>query len=125
MSGEAGLTTPELQIVNDSSAIGYFNFMTDFAFDRGFQRNGDVRTYVADYSDEVLLVDDLPALVEHLDNLLTSGRMPDEERASIVNVLEALPINTSTPEREDTDRLQIVQTAVSLVLNSPSFTVAW
>jgi len=125
LSGEAGLTTPELQIVNDSSAIGYFNFMTDFAFDRGFENQDPIRTYLADYSDELLLVDDLPALVDHLDMLLTSGRMPDEEIASIINVLEALPINTSTPEREETDRLQIVQTAVSLVLNSPSYTVAW
>ena len=124
-SGEMGLTTPELQIVNDSSAIGYFNFMTDFAFDSGAQLDIENRTYVADYSDELQLVDDIPALVDHLDILLTSGRMPEDERASIVNVLNTLPVNTSTLEREDTDRLQIVQTAVALVLNSPSFAVAW
>ncbi|MEM9054963.1 MAG: DUF1800 family protein, partial [Pseudomonadota bacterium] len=125
LSGEAELTAPELQIVNDSSAIGYFNFMTDFAFDRSGQRDSSLETFKPDYSDELLLVEDLPALVDHLNNLLTGGRMPADERDAIVNVLEPLPINTSTPEREQTDKLQIVQTAVALVLNSSTFAVTW
>lgn len=125
LSGEAELTAPELQIVNDSSAIGYFNFMTDYAFDRAGQRDNSLQTFLPDYSDELLLVEDLPALVGHLDDLLTGGRMSAEERDAIVFVLEPLPINTSTPEREQTDKLQIVQTAVALVLNSPAFAVTW
>ncbi|MEM6898903.1 MAG: DUF1800 family protein [Pseudomonadota bacterium] len=124
-SGVEGLTAPELQLLDDSSSIGYFNFMTDFAFDRSSQRNSDARTYVADYSDELLLVDDLPELVQHLNNLLTGGRMPAEERESVVYVLEALPMDDRTPERWQSDRLEIVQTAVSLVMNSPSFAVVW
>ena len=125
LSGEAGLTTPELQIVNDSSAIGYLNFMTDFAFDRGGQKDNSVRTFLPDYSDELLLADNLPGLVDRLDDLLTGGRMSTEERDAIINVLEPLPIDVSTPEREAADKLQIVQTAVSLVLNSPAFAVTW
>ncbi|MDJ0920850.1 MAG: DUF1800 family protein [Henriciella sp.] len=124
-SGEAGMTAPELQIVDAQSTIGYLNFMTDFAFDRGGQADKDRRTFVADYTEELTMTDDFPALLDHLDLLLTGERMSDDEKTEIINILEAMPINTSTPEREDTDRLQIVQVAVSLVLNSPAFAVTW
>jgi hypothetical protein len=51
--------------------------------------------------------------------------MTDIERDEIVAILDELPINTSEPDREATDRLQKVQVAVTLVLNSPSYTVTW
>lgn len=124
-SGEAGLTAPEMQIINDSSVMGYMNFMSEFAFDRSGQLDESIRTYAADYSTELELVDELPDLVDHLDLLLTNGRMSEQERESILYILEALPVNNSTPELADVDRLQIVQTAVALVLNSPAFSVVW
>lgn len=124
-SGEAGMTAPELQLVDATSAIGHLNFMTDFAFDRGGQPDSSRRTYIADYTDEIAMTDDFPGLLDHLDLLLTGQRMSDEEKTEIINILEAMPINTSTPEREDEDRLQIVQVAVTFVLNSPSFAVTW
>jgi len=124
-SGDAGLTVPEFQIVNSSSSVGYLNFMSQFAFDRSSQRENDRRTYIADYTDELAMLDNFPGLLTHLDDLLTGGRMSEREREEIVAVLEVLPINTSTPEREEADRLQIVQTAVSLVLNSPAYAVTW
>lgn len=124
-SGDADLTAPEFQLVDAVSSTGYLNFMTQFAFDRGGQVNNDIRTYVADYTEEIALTSDLPALVDHLDMLLTGERMSDREREEILAILQLLPINLNSDETEDTDRLQIVQTAVSLVLNSPAFVVTW
>ncbi len=97
-AGERNITVPEFQIVNESTSVGYLNFMTDFAFDRGSQRNRDIETYKPDYSDELALVDDPQALVNHLDNLLTGGRMSEAEKTDIVDIISTVQIRTNTPK---------------------------
>ena len=124
-SGNASLTVPEFQISNEGSAVGYLNFMTDFAFDRTSKRDRDDRTYQPNYTDELSLVDDPQALVDHLDTLLTAGRMSAEEKTDIVDILGTIEIRTNTPENTADDQEDVVQTAVTLVLNSPSYTVVW
>ena len=124
-AGEQELTVPEFQIVNESSSIGYLNFMTDFAFDRASQRDRDIDTYTPDYSDELALLDTPDALVDHLDDLLTGGRMSDAEKADIVDIVSTVEIRTNSDENTAADREDAVQTAVTLVLNSPSYTVTW
>ncbi|MEP1143125.1 MAG: DUF1800 family protein [Henriciella sp.] len=124
-AGGQNITVPEFQIVNESSSVGYLNFMTDFAFDRGSQRDRDIDTYTPDYSDELALVDDPQGLVDHLDNLLTGGRMPDAEKADIVDIISTVEIRTNTDENTAADQEDMVQTAVTLVLNSPSYAVTW
>ncbi len=125
LSGDRNLTTPEFQLVNESTSIGYLNFMTEFAFDRAYQKDNSIASYKPDYSEEIALTGDIPALVTHLDQLLTGERMTQAERDEIVAILQLLPINVDTPEKEATDREQIAQTAVALVLNSPSFAIVW
>lgn len=124
-AGDRNITVPEFQIVNESSSVGYLNFMTDFAFDRSYQRNRDIDTYTPDYSDELALVGDPTALVDHLDNLLTGGRMADAEKADIVDIISTVEIRTNNAENTAADQEDMVQTAVALVLNSPSFAVTW
>jgi uncharacterized protein (DUF1800 family) len=124
-TGAQNITAPEFQIVNESSSIGYLNFMTEFAFDRGSQRNRDIDTYKPDYRDELALVGDPTALVDHLDDLLTGSRMSDTEKADIVDIISTIEIRTNSEENTAADHEDIVQTAVSLVLNSPSYAVTW
>ncbi|MEM9054839.1 MAG: DUF1800 family protein, partial [Pseudomonadota bacterium] len=124
-AGDLDLTVPEFQIVNESSSVGYLNFVTRFAFDESGQRNRDIETYQPDYSDELALVDNPQALVDHLDDLLTGGRMSDAEKADIVDIVETVEIRTNRPENTAEDREDAVATAVTLVLNSPSFAVTW
>ena len=124
-AGEQDLTVPEFQIVNESTSIGYLNFMTDFAFDRGSQRNRDIETFKPDYSEELALLETPAALVDHLDDLLTGGRMSDAEKADIVDIVSTVEIRTNSPENTAADQEDAVQTAVTLVLNSPSYTVTW
>ncbi|MEL6665933.1 MAG: DUF1800 family protein [Pseudomonadota bacterium] len=124
-AGDRNITVPEFQIVNESSSVGYLNFMTDFAFDRASQRDGDIATYTPDYSDELALVDDPTALVDHLDGLLTGGRMAATEKADIVDIISTVEIRTNSPENTAADQEDMVQTAVALVLNSPSYAVTW
>ncbi|MEO1361950.1 MAG: hypothetical protein AAFU81_16605, partial [Pseudomonadota bacterium] len=112
-------------IVNESTSVGYLNFMTDFAFDRGNQRNRDIETYRPDYTEELALVDDPQALVDHLDTLLTGGRMSDAEKTDIVDIISSVQIRDNTPENTAADQEDMVQTAVTLVVNSPSYAVTW
>ncbi len=125
LSGDRNLTTPEFQLVNEGTSIGYLNFMTEYAFDRAYKRDSAIATYKPDYSEEIALTSDIPALMTHLEILLTAERMTQTERDEIIAILQLMPINIDTPEKEATDREQIVHTAVSLVLNSPSFAVTW
>lgn len=119
------ITVPEFQIVNESSSVGYLNFMTDFTFDRSSQVDRDIDTYKPDYTAELALVDDPQALVDHLDDLLTGGRMSDVEKADIVDIVSTVEIRTNTPENTAADQEDAVQTAVTLVINSPSYAVTW
>jgi uncharacterized protein (DUF1800 family) len=124
-AGDRDITVPEFQIVNESSSVGYLNFMTDFAFDRASQRDRDIDTYTPDYSDELALVGDPTALVDHLDSLLTGGRMAAAEKADIVDIISTVEIRTNNAENTAADQEDMVQTAVALVVNSPSYAVTW
>ena len=124
-AGGQNITVPEFQIVNESSSVGYLNFMTDFAFNRSSQRDNDNDTYTPDYSDELALLDNPTALVDHLDDLLTGGRMTDAEKADIADIVGTVEIRTNNAENTAADQEDAVQTAVALILNSPSFAVTW
>lgn len=124
-AGAQNITVPEFQVVNESSSVGYLNFMTDFTFDRSSQVNRDIDTYSPNYSEELALVDDPQALVDHLDDLLTGGRMSDVEKADIVDIVSTVEIRTNSPENTTADQEDAVQTAVTLVINSPSYAVTW
>ncbi len=124
-AGAQNITVPEFQIVNESSSIGYLNFMTDFAFDLSDNRDESIDTYQPDYSDELALAGDPAALIDHLDGLLTGGRMSDVEKADFVDIISVIEIRTNTSENTATDQADRVKAAVSLVINSPSYAVTW
>lgn len=122
-TGARGLNAPELQIVNEGSMVGYTNFMTDYVMNRTSQRDSDLDSFVPDYSDELALVDDPAALVDHLDTLLMAGRMSDVTRDRMVQVISAIPIRDNTPENTEADRLTRVEVAVTMAVTSPGFVV--
>ncbi|NQY97755.1 MAG: DUF1800 domain-containing protein [Henriciella sp.] len=125
IAGDRGITVPEFQTVNASSAVGIMNFLTDFVFDRASQVDNSIQTYDPDYSTEINLADTPQALVDHLDDLLTGGRMSDVEKTDIVDIIGSLEIRTDTPQNTAADREDVVRAAVALILNSPSYAVTW
>jgi len=116
-SGAASLTTPEFQIVNASSALGYINFMTDFVLDRTGGSNSEPR-FTPDYSTEIALADDPEALVAHLNLLLTGSRMTDEEIMAVEEAVSALII--SDPDRDLRQRAIV---AILMIVTGPSYAV--
>ncbi|MEL7485986.1 MAG: DUF1800 family protein [Pseudomonadota bacterium] len=119
-SGAAGLTAPELQILNSTSASGYINFVGDFILDLTGGQNDPPR-FTPDYAAELALVDDPAALIDRLDLLLTGGRLSTDAHAEILSIVENTPIRTNANEADD--RLRRVETAIFLVVASPAYHV--
>lgn len=119
-TGARGLTAPELQIINESSTVGYINFMTDYVMNRTPRRNDSVDSFRPDYSDEIALAEDPAALVAHLDELLTANRMSAVTRQRMIDAISAIPIRA---DNVNEDRLTRVEVAVTMAVTAPAFSL--
>ncbi len=121
VTGAAGLTIPELQIINESSVMGYINFMNVFIYDTSSTRSRDPDGGVnADYSRQLALADDAQALVDDLDLLLTGKQLSTATKDRIVELLAEIPVDVGS---EEEDKISRVRVAVSMVMTSPSYLV--
>ncbi|MEM9233153.1 MAG: DUF1800 domain-containing protein [Pseudomonadota bacterium] len=129
-TGAAGLTAPELQIVNPASVAGYTGFMQYFIqqFQSGTTQDNEFATveqtqssFSTDYTAERALAGDPAALIEHLDMLLTYGAMSSGTRDGIINALENIPL-TSGGDGFDPELFR-VQMAILLTMTSPDYLV--
>ncbi len=121
-TGVRGLTAPEFQLVNESSTSGFLNFMLQFVTERldFFEGNSG---YTPDYSDELVIAFDGPALIAHLDQLLTGNHLSDADKTEMIAVLATMRTRTDSPENESEDRLERVQVAILMLLNSSAYAV--
>lgn len=106
----AGLVGPEFQIVNESSVVGYVNFMQR-AVSSGV---GDV---LADYSDLLPLADNSPALLDELNLLLAGGAFSAGTLATMRAALDSMPSG------KDRARKNRIYAALTMVLAAPEFIV--
>ncbi|MGJ8560899.1 MAG: DUF1800 domain-containing protein [Litorimonas sp.] len=113
---DAGLTAPELQIVNQANAVGYLNFMTRFIVQGDTDRIG---TLVPDLSEELAIAADAAALVDLLDLKLTAGRMNATTRGLIVEAIEALPVRDNNSH--DIDIRSRVRIAMLMTVASADY----
>lgn len=130
---DAGLVAPEFQILTSATSLNYINLiygvlLTDVymdvatessAFAMGFPEFDPnllpLEDRVAlDLSDELLLSDNIDALVERLDILLTGGVMSQESKETIADA--AFLINLVDDELA-------VKTAILLTLISPDYVI--
>lgn len=120
-TGDANLTAPELQIVNESSAIDYINYLNDFIYDYSPTYSDNPEGGInADYTRQITLADNAKALVDDLDLLLTGNSLEATSKARIIELLNTMPVNSgSAPE----DRASRVHIAVSMVMTSPGYLV--
>ncbi len=123
-TGQSNLTAPEFQIVHEGAAIGYANFMSDFALDRSPSVNSEINTFKPDYSYELTIADDAEALADHLDGLLLGGRMSAPTRERIVQVLAEIPIREDADRNYD-DKFARVGVAVTMTVTDPAFTIQY
>ena len=108
--GSAGLVAPEFQITNESSVVGYVNFMQTLV-SRGV---GDVK---ADYSAVLPLADNAQALLDELNLVLAAGQLSAATLALIKGGLDTLASST------DAARLNRIYAALVLLLAAPEFII--
>lgn len=116
------LNAPEFQIVNESSIVGYINFMASFVRDRTSNINGaSGDAFKPNYSKELALADNATELVERIDLLLTYGQMGPVEKQRIIKILDEMPIRDSDKAAED--RELRVHMAVQLAVTSAAYSI--
>ena len=119
----AGLVAPEFEITDDTYATLVPNNLRSFVLANNVpaananptQTAQAAATLMPDYAYEQTLVNDVPALLNHLNLLLAQGRLSAAAQTRITAGLAALPASTSALDR--------VRSAVLLVLTSPDAAV--
>jgi len=120
-----GATAPEFQIINESSVSQWANFIEVYAptgfYTRAPERQDIVLVdsstdgfdLIPDYSAEVALLSDLPALLRRLNLLLCAGQLSDETQQKILDILSLTAVNlgSMTPQQK-TSRVAAVVTLV-------------
>jgi uncharacterized protein (DUF1800 family) len=138
--GEAGLVAPEFQITTDSTLIGMANFAMGITLLGNPMTNpadSEVGQCLAagtcdhlpeflyepigqnvvrlDLSEEEKVADDVNALLDHLDIVMTYGTLSDNTREALIPVVAAVPESVLHWR---------VRTAVGLLMMSPDYVVA-
>ena len=113
-TADQGLVAPELQIVTSATAINYPNFMQEHVL-RDNNANWNPR-----YNDQIRLANDPEALTEHLDLVMTGGRMTTRTKQAVRETIESVEIrgNARARDRQLRDRVQL---AMLLTVNSQEY----
>ena len=110
------LVAPEFQIVNETTAAGYLNFM-----ERSIDGTGpwmfDIK---ATYQEEIPIAHDPTALLDQLDLLLTANQLSEFSRDTILAALNSTPVAETDNE---TTKLAQIYRAVMLVMSSNDYLV--
>ncbi|SNS92969.1 Uncharacterized conserved protein, DUF1800 family [Noviherbaspirillum humi] len=106
----AGLVAPEFQITNESSVVGYINFMQKAV------ANG-INDLAADYAPLLALADNASALLDELNIVLAAGRIEAGTLAMLSSAVDAMPRGS------DSTRKNRIHAALVLVLAAPDFIV--
>jgi len=126
---------PEFQIVNESTVGGYLNYMQDrirygFSIDSPtvahHTYNNYSRDITASYAAELLLVADVPALVNRLNLLMCAGQLSAGTLTLMISALSAtaLPTPTATNAEAVLDaRLNRICAGVLMVLASAEYLI--
>ena len=114
---EAGLVAPEFQITTATTSVATINFWASTLQEALMDFNEDLVPNEArlNLDNEIALADNIPALMDRLDLLLTQGALSADARGVIHSALQQVPSGTSRVER--------VRFAIYLFLNSPDFAV--
>ena len=100
----AGLVSPEMQITHTATAVTYANFMANHTMRSG---NG---IWTGNYESALEFSGDTDAIIDHLDLVLTAGRMTEVTRERVREVYESV------------GHADGVRLATQLIVMSPEYT---
>jgi len=108
--GSPVLVAPELQITNESTVIGYANFMQTTI-------NGSLADLTPDYSTETEIAVDPVALFNRLNTLLAGGQLSVATATTIQNALDSISAGSAG------GLLNRVKAAIMLIMTAPEYIV--
>lgn len=106
----AGMVAPEFQLTNESSVVGYINFMQTVV-SRGV---GDVR---ADYTALLPLADTAQQLLDELNLVLAANQLSTSTLSLLRGAIDSMPAGN------DAARTNRIHAALTLVLAAPEFII--
>ncbi len=115
-SSERDLLAPEFQLVNETTAAAYVNFMERTIDGLG----GWMFDVKATYSEEIEIAHDTLALLDQLDLLLTGNQLSQETRDTITAALNAQSVTQNSSEQA---KLAQIHRAVLMVMVSNDYLV--
>lgn len=116
---DAGLVGPEFQIMNAVTALAMPNYYLD-ALHYGFNRwgsNNKSALVLPQLTSELALYNNVPALLRHLDLILTGGTLPKEQHQIIREAVESID---SQIYQWKSERIRM---AIYLIAGAPEFGV--
>jgi uncharacterized protein (DUF1800 family) len=128
LTGERGLTMPELQATTETSVAGYVNFMSA-AVAKGAGTRGGTRPDVQpDYSGELAVVGSSAALVDRVTLKLIGDKAPATLKAQIREAVDSIAIPALKPNGANQAKVMAAQrnrvyAAVLLTLAAPEYIV--
>jgi uncharacterized protein (DUF1800 family) len=108
----ASLVAPEFQIANESSVVGYVNFMQN-----AVSHGGGVGDLLADYSSLLPLADNATSLLDEINLLLAAGQISEATMVTLRSAVGSMASGT------DAARSKRIYAALTLVLAAPEFIV--
>lgn len=123
-SAQAGLTAPELQLVNEAALRGYYDFMFDFVVDATARVDSTRNTFKATYPALRALADDPAAMVDWTQTVLISGEFEPTTRQRMIDAISLSPLRDGRFDAElglDKDRLSRAKIAVYMAVTSHEY----
>ena len=108
----ANLTAPEFQITNESSVVGYVNYMQT-----AVSRVSGINDVIGNYTSLLPLADDAASLLDEFNTVLAAGQLSATTIGNLRNAVNTLPSGS------DANRLRRIYAALTLVLAAPEFIV--
>lgn len=108
--GTASLVAPEFQITNESSVVGYVNFLQRVVA-------GSIGDVKADYTTLLAIADDAVALTAEIALVLAANQLSTATLSTISTAVATMPSGTATTRQNRTNA------ALVLVLAAPEFIV--
>jgi uncharacterized protein (DUF1800 family) len=113
----ANLLSPEMQMTNVSTVVGYINYMQD-AIGSGPINGPDL---FSSYSTEMSLAATPDQLLDRINLLLMAGQMSSTLYNQILGVMTSIPIPTGDQNAINAALLSRAETAIYLTVASPDF----
>lgn len=100
LAATQGLVVPEMQIVHETTAAGYVNYIRD-AIGSGAGNTSNVsgtsrRDIQPDFTAEIVLADQPSALVDRINDKLLAGAMPADLKTEIQTAIQTIVIPAAT-----------------------------